>query len=289
MFWITVMALALGCGPQPAQKAEPAPLAPPAIAREQLVFAGEDAEGPVLAALAFQRELTSAGAVFEVEGFVARGGALRSPVHERVELAAWPGDGVPDALGAWRQQSPEDSRRVGWEDLGDALVVGLRSPSGSLELTLGGLRPAGSGVDPHGPLKWRSGVGMLVLDGEQIRGVGALEKLRGHTASPSVGDFAMWVLAPEGGGLVLGRQSAGQPGAALRVDKQGQGRADAFAAEVKERVSHAGRELPSRWLVDGQELARVGEAKPVSLPNGGVQDTAVARGAGAAIVFHRVD
>lgn len=292
MVWLLVL-LGLGCS-GPAPVAPRVEVKPPVIAREQLFFVGQDDHGPVLAALVLQREPRGAGAVVELKGFVVAGGALRAPFYERAELAAWPGDGVSQVLGAWKQERSGEPVRVGWEDLGDALVVGLRSPAGSLQLTLGGLRPAGSGGGPHGPLSWRAGVGSLVLDGAQIRGVGVVERLRGDTATPAFGEFEMWLLAPGGGGLVLGRQAAGQAGTALRVDRLGGAELGGFEAAVAERRGWEGWPLPTAWRVGGRSLTRVGEPQPVlgRAAGGGeaVYDIGLARGeAGVGLVFHLAD
>lgn len=297
-----VLAFAAGCGtPKPGEEATPA-AEPPAIAREQLFFAGHDADGPVLAALILQREPRGDGAWLEAKGFVAMGGELKTPFYERAELTAWPGDDVPSALEAWRAARTGAPMRIRWEEQ-VGLTASVRTAGAALKLTVHEPSPAGASAGPHGSIRWRASTATLEVDGKKITGVGAVETLRGTIANPAFGRFEMWVVAPSDGSLVLGRVTLGGTGegTALRVNRQGRGDPEGFAVAVTGQRKHepTGFEVPTAWTLGGPgglTLSRVGGNEPVvgQTASGGpaVYDIGLATsedGRAAALVFHLQD
>ncbi len=303
-----VLSFVVGCGssePPPVAEptwtvATPAPAAP-AIAREQLFFSGRSDDGPVLAALVLQREPRPRGAVVETKGFVVVDGTLRTPFFERTELGSWPGEEVGPALDAWRAARVGEPLRMSWSDGGGRLTTSIRSASRTLTMHFEALAPAGEGTGPHGPLSWQAGRATLSLDGQEFRGVGVVERLRGDVARPAFGRFEMWLLAPQAGRLVLGRKTFGASGSALRVDPVGQASTGPFDVEIVGARAHepTGWELPVAWRLpeDGAlELRRAESGAPVTgqSADGGtaVYDIGPASSAGggaAALVFHLQD
>ncbi len=304
---LLLLALFIGMGcAGPAPKGAPpdqSPTAtkpePPAIAREQLFFSGQDEDGPVLAALILQREPRTSGAVLEAKGFVALGGVLRSPFYERAELPAWPGDDVPAALEAWRSVRTGPPMRIEWAGA-EGLGAMIRTKGASLEVRLRDPAPAGKAPGPHGPVSWVAGPATLTVDGKEVTGVGVVETLRGSVATPAFGCFEMWLLAPTPGSLVLGRATLGAQGTSLRVDSEGRGGPGPFAVQVTGAQKHepTGFSLPTAWTLPGDDLAlnRIGRFDPVvgKTASGGpaVYDIGLARsedGGAAALVFHLQD
>ena len=143
--------------------------------------------------------------------------------------------------------------RIAWQDRGDRLDASVRRAGAALGLSMKRLQPVGVGAGPHGPLSWRAGRATLDLDGEEIHGVGVVERLRGDVAVPSFGRFEMWLLASPSGSLVLGRRTldGGDPGHALRVDRVGRPSTGPFDVEVIALRRHepTGFELPIAWTL----------------------------------------
>ena len=303
------LALVLGCrapappptSPEPSAASTPS--APSALLRRQLFFSGRDDEGPVLAALVLQWQTRPVGAVIEAKGFVVARGALRAPFYERTALPSWPGEDVPGVLEAWRAARSGDPARIAWVEEGSSLDASVRGASGAVSLGFEALAPAGQGTGPHGPLSWRAGRATLSLDGAEVQGVGVVEQLRGHTATPSFGRFEMWLLAPSANALVLGRRTLGgsSPGQALRVDRLGRASTGPFDVEVSGQRLHqaTGFELPTAWRLPSEGdlmLSRSSEGEPVTGVGGSggpaIYDIGLAtseRGPDTALVFHLQD
>lgn len=197
--------------------------------------------------------------MLEVKGFVVMGGALRSPLYERFELASWPGDAPGAALTAWQEQRAQPVR-ASWRDAGTQIDSTVRTQQATMQLSLTQLEAAPDGRGPHGALKWRAGTAVLTLDGRALDGVGIVESLRGEVANPRFGVFEMWVAAPSPGTLFLGRSGgaheeggdepgADKPGAALHIDRQGRASLEPFAAHVTRTRAHeeSGFALPTAW------------------------------------------
>lgn len=261
------------------------------MCRDQVFFAGEG----VVLALVLQRERRGGAAAVEAKGFLALDGRWVSPFWERLELPGWPGDGLEEALDAWRAAG--GGRRLRLEgQAAEGLSLALRTPSARLALALPRPGEAGSGEGPHGPLSWRSGRADLELDGRLLRGVAAWERLVGGEPAPRFGRFELWALAPSAGGLVLGRRWLDRlEGAALVVDAGGAGAPAGFESEVLETRAdpETGFALPVRWRVEGAALSRAaGQTSRGLAPGGGpaIYDIGLAVGQGvSALVFHLQD
>lgn len=283
--------------PACARRAPEAPSSP--MARDQLFFVGQDPD-PLLLALVFQRHRRGDGASMEAKAFTAWKGEWVTPFWERVDLDAWPGDGIGPALTAWQGARAATNLRISWSDDDAGLRVKLRGRSAALELAADALPQVATGEGPHGPLSWRAGPAIAQVDGREVRGLLVAERLtEGRVPEPLFGRFEMWLLAPADGGLVLGRRTLSERGSgrALGVGPDGAVTLEAFdPVEVEHRLDAAtGFELPIRWRLDGIELGRRdGEAGRGTRPDGGVAvyDVCHARhddGQPEALVFHLQD
>ena len=245
----------------------------PSFARDQLVFAAVAPE-PVVTVLVVQRSEGEEGVTLEAKAFVAWRGRWQTPFYERLSLPAWPGERLDSALAAWRDAPAAAPKRLRWTSGDEGLALAIRRPEGALVLVAGSMAPAGGTEDPHGRVTWRAGAATLTLNGRTFEGHAAHERLEPPAVAwPSFGRFEMWVLAPEAGGLVLGRAWLGsRRGEALVVDAGGRAAVAAFSVEPLE-TSHdpeTGFALPVRW--------RVAQGAEGVLTRG---DGARARGSGA--------
>jgi len=262
-----------------------------------VVFVGQDPDVVLLVVL--QRERDANGAVAEAKAFIGWEGGWRAPYWERVALGRWPGTDPSAAVASWQEAGGGQGLRLDWRSSGrHDLELKLRTPSQALRLESSRLEPAPGGRGPHGDLERRAGRGLLWVGEEPVAGVVVWEQLTGDTtARPTFGVFEMWVLAPEGGGLVWGRDTLGDttPGSALRVSRDGEAAVTDFTVAVAETRSDAvsGQELPLAWSVEGLVLRRVGgELGRGTSPTGGpaVYDVSLAGGEGGqGLVFHLVD
>lgn len=260
------------------------------LVRDQVFFAGDG----VLIAAILQREPDVS--VVETKLFTVWQGRWQAPSWERVEVATRPEDGPEAAVRAWQAAGGSRGLRLAWSSVGGGLRVGVRTPSAALVLDAPALVDAGGGDDPHGPVIWRAGRATLTVDSREIPGVAVWEHLAdAPVPHPRFGDFEMWVVAPAGGGLTLGRARRGVVGAALHVAAGGLAVTAPFEVRGLEtrRDEQTGFTLPGAWVVDGAAFARTGgEAGHGVAPGGGpaVYDvSAAAGGGGTALVFHLRD
>jgi hypothetical protein len=244
------------------------------MARDQLFFVGQTPE-PLLLALVFQRHQRTSGATLEAKAFTAFRGAWVTPFWERVELDAWPGDGLDDALARWQQARTSKDLRLSWSDDEAGLDVMVRSRTTAIQLVAGSLPAVAVGEGPHGPLAWRAGPAIARVDGRKIQGLLVAERLtEGRVPDPIFGRFEMWLVATRGGGLLLGRKtlSAHDSGEALLVAPNGSATVVPFDPTPLEHRTDpdTGFALPTRWRLGATELARQdGEAGRGRRPDGG--------------------
>jgi hypothetical protein len=271
------------------------------MARHQLFFVGF--HGDPLLVVVFQRQTDGRTTELEAKAFLAWDGAWRPPFWERVEVDAWPGDDLQTAVDAWQRVRTGQALRLEWDDEGEWLRVLLRSPSTSVEVEVPTLRDAGAGLDPHGPVSWQSGRGVLRINEAERVGMVVVEHLAGEVEPrPWFGAYEMWVLSPEQGTLVLGRRhlSRDGPGESLRVGWHGAVSAGGpFGVQVvADRPDEStGFALPDRWEIapDGPVLSRVaGQTTRGRAPDDGpaVYDISLAAepdGTARALVFHLQD
>ncbi len=286
-----LLALLVACG-----RAAPEPSSP--MARDQLFFVGHDPD-PLLLALVFQRHRAAPGASLEAKAFAAWKGEWVTPFWERVEVAAWPGDGLEPALTAWQEARSAANLRLSWSDAEAGLQVKLRGRSAAIELSAETLAEAGVGEGPHGPLAWRAGPGLARVDGREVRGLLVAERLvEGRVPEPVFGRFELWLLG-DGGDLVLGRRTLSDPGPgrALRVAPDGRALLEDFEPRTHRTRAdpETGFALPTSWSLGPRRFERRGGELGRGLrPGGGpaVYDVSHAvedAGAASALVLHLQD
>jgi len=268
------------------------------MARQQLFFVGF--HGDPLLVVVLQRQSGGPTTELEAKAFLVWDGTWRPPFWERVEVDAWPDD-LHAAVDAWQHARTGQALRLEWEAEGEGLRVALRSPSTSVEVEAPVLDDAGTGLDPHGPVAWRSGRGVLRINDAERVGTVVVEDLIGDAdPRPWFGAFEMWLLSPEQGTLVLGRRhlSTEEPGASLRVPWNGAiAVGEPFPVQVLDDRPDpsTGFSLPDRWaLADGLVLFRVvGQTTRGRAPDDSpaVYDIsqAAADGPARALVFHLQD
>lgn len=277
----------------------------PAMARQQLFFVGSHANQPVLLAVVLQWRPSGAGAIIESKAFLAWAGRWKPPFYDRVTVDRWPGSALGPTARAWAAAARRPKRvRVGWVGGSDGFRLSIRRPAGALALTATGLRPAGTGVDPHGTVSWRAGPATLRVNGVDLVGVVISERLRRvREPWPRFGRFEMWLGRTAGGDAVLGRchfrSTTVCLGSALVVTPTIAGtRTEPLRVGVPftRRDPVSGFELPKAWSVQAPSLGALQRAGGTlgrgQAPDGGpaVYDISFAHGPkGSALVFHLQD
>ena len=269
--------------------------------RDQLFFVGRIGREPVLLAIVLQRRADPVGAVVEAKAFLSWRGRWRTPFYEQVRLPAWPGGGLKRAIDAWRLGRGQAGKlRVAWRETKSGFELRMRRPSGGIRLSAHALRHAGTGSDPHGTVRWRTGPGEVVVNGKTVAGVVIAEELSVvRQPWPTFGRFEMWLHAPPGGGAVLARcrlEGRVCSGRALRLDAAGASANARFRADVLQSRPDAPTHfhVPIAWRVGEVEMTRAdGEAGRGTAPGGGpalYEIGAVGAISGdAALVFHLQD
>ncbi len=279
----------------------PPPIAHAEMARDQLFFVAQTPE-PVLLALIVQRTRTPTepGATLEVKAFLVARDRLQSLFWERVQLDAWPGDDLQDALAAWQKTRTSPGIRLKFAVEPRSVSLNVRQPSGGFALDATDLQPLGTVPDPHGEVTARAGVGTLEVNGKKWRGPVLAERLApGSQAWPQFGQFEMWLAAPTDGALWLGRFDLQRQTGRAAVVAEGQA---ARIAPFQVTINHtrddaeSGFALPDAWTVGLPTPVSlthaVGQLGRGTAPKGGaaVYDIGVASGSGAtALVFHLQD
>ncbi len=285
----------------PSSEPEVEPVAMPAMmARDQLLFVGQDPD-PVTLLAVLQRVQEPDKAVVEVKGFIASGGRVRSPLWERVELERWPGQSVESALVAWREHRKGGPLRVEWTDDGSDVEMSFRTPEGGAQISAVELYDAGAGKDPHGVVLWRAGSAELTMGDRLVPGLLVVESLDSGEPRPWFGNFEMWLWRPSTGGLILGRTTLGEGvSEALMVTAGDLPKVVSFEVGVLERGGLGG--LPTAWTlsagaspVEAVEVVRAGgkTSKGLSPDDGpAYYDVAAIQereGAGAGLLLHLKD
>ncbi len=297
-----------------ASSASPATPAPESaeMVRDQLVFSSHEPDH-VVALLVLQRTRAGAGASLELKALSASPEGWAPPTWVKTRLPRWPGEELGATLRAWSRATASGASplgalepRVEATTSATSLSLSVRDRSGRLSLEASHLVAAGGGSDPHGPVTWRTGEGLLIVSGKELRGLVVVEHLGGGArAWPSFGAFEMWIVRPAGGGLLLGRHGgAAAPatppapfGEALWLPPTGPPEPRAFRTQTLATRPDAasGFALPIHWRLEAATYRRVGgELSRGQAPSGGPQlyDLSAARevdGEGVALVLHLED